>query len=207
MKFEDRYRLIMSSIINEGVGGIEPFIGRMIETFPMFDAVKDDIAGFIERSGCRRIAVEGMPHIAFSLSDRMILSDRVFNYGPAKFLYTLFHETIHQYQYKKYGEKKMYEFYLGAGGDKDIMELAEFMRKVELVADRGAIRELEKYVRKGVISSYEVNAAVGRGNYRHMPLSHFIDFINKVREEAARLNITDSSQISEMLYNYLKGAK
>ena len=187
-----RVRFI-NEALTEPTEGLDTFIESMIDIYPKLESYRDRIEDFINKSDCKKIRFEHFRAAAgFSLFDGVVINSGVLGYfSTNKFLYALFHEIAHQYQYKKYGEEKMYDFYLG---EIPIENLAKFMQSCELTADRFAIGKLRqlgfKWTEKGV--------------YDDVPLSHFIKFIEEIRGKVKEKGITDYRKISEFLYNYIK---
>lgn len=194
-----RAKFVFESLENPAKGLAE-FMNKITDRYPIVETYQDKIENFINKSDCKQISFENMTVAAggFSLSDRVVINEMMLNYPLPFFLYALFHEIAHQYQYKKYGEEKMYEFYLGKI---PIEELAKFMQKVELTADEFAIRKCREFVKYNLLKPNEV---VKQGNYKNIPINHFIDFISQIRKAVEEKGITEPSKISEFLYNYIK---
>jgi hypothetical protein len=133
-----------------------------------------------------------------SLSDRVILSPDLFNLNLAKFLFILFHEIAHQYQFKKYGGEKMYELYTG---EMDIKQGCKMMRDIELVADEFAARKMREFVKLGVIK--EKDAKFG-GFYKNTPESHFHMLVSQIRDMLKKSKVSEPDKISELFYNFVK---
>jgi hypothetical protein len=102
----------LKNIIFEETMGIDSFIDLMINKYPQSKDYIDVIQKFIEDSDCKRIDVGPMMHgYGVSLSDRVLINQSSFYLSFPMFLFVLFHEIAHQYQYKKYGHKNMTELY------------------------------------------------------------------------------------------------
>jgi len=187
-----RVRFI-NEALTEPTEGLDTFIESMIDIYPKLESYRDRIEDFINKSDCKKIRFEHFYSAAgFSLFDGVIINSAVLHqFSETKFLYALFHEIAHQYQYKKYGEKKMYEFYIG---EVPIEELAKFMQLIEKTADKFAIGKLKQL---GFGWS-------GKGVYEDVPLSHFIKFIAQIREKIKTEGITDYRNVSKFMYNYIK---
>jgi hypothetical protein len=189
----------VNEVLSSEIFGLEEFLNQVIKRYPLVKYYKENIEDFIVKSGCKKITVEKLNKIAgFSLTGGVVINEECFLYSLPIFLYMIFHEIAHQYQYKKYGKKKMYEFYLG---DVPIDELAKFMQHVELVADEFAIRKCREFAKMGIIRPRDV---VTKSIYKEVPLDHFKVLISKIRESVQKENITDPRKISEFLYNWFK---
>ena len=82
-----------------------------------------------------------------SLTDNVILNKSVFNSDLYKFIFVLFHEIAHQYQYRKYGIERMYALY---NGKLPINDAVEWLRYTESVADQFAIRKCRELQKMGI---------------------------------------------------------
>ena len=130
------------NLITEETLGIDIFLSQIKDNFNLDDTQIEKINKFIENSECQKITVEPLKMgMGVSLDDRVILNSTIFNNNLPNFLFILFHEIAHQYQFKKYGAEKMYECYLG---NVSLMDSAIFMKKIEMVADEFAKRKLRE---------------------------------------------------------------
>jgi len=188
------YEILSSEIV-----GLEEFLNNIVDHYPHTKYYRKDIEDFIVKSGCKKIQIERLNDTigGLSLSDRVVINDLCFYQPFSIFLYIIFHEIAHQYQYKKYGKKKMYEFYLG---DFPIEQLAKFMQHVELVADEFAIRKCRELAKIGILNLRFISKSI----YKYVPLDHFKDLISEIRIDVQKESITDPRKISEFLYNWLK---
>lgn len=191
---ESQHQLILEEAI-----GIDNFLNKMVNSYPETEEFKDMIKSDIESTKCKEIKVEPIKKgLGLSLADKLILSPSIFNYSLSEFLYVFFHELAHQYQFKKYGEKIMYDVY----NDKiSLNDAAKFMKNVENVADEFSIRKLHQLRRLGFIDykDGEVNK-----RYENTQPSEFYYLIKEVRKLLKEKNITDNSKISEIFYNWVK---
>ena len=140
---ESQYRLL-----TEETSGVDDFIGQMVEKYPEVEGYSNQIKSFIENSGCHKIEVASFkyPAMGLALHNGVLFNKMIFYQTLPKFLFVLFHEIAHQYQYKKYGAEKMYEFYLG---DLDVNDAAESMKKIEIIADEFALRKVRHIAKIG----------------------------------------------------------
>jgi len=191
---ESQYQLILEEAL-----GIDNFLNKMISSYPETEDFKDIIISNIEESQCKEIKVEPIKNgLGISLSDKLILSPAIFNFTLSKFLFILFHELAHQYQFKKYGEKIMYDVY---NSKITIEDAALFMKNVEDVADEFGMRKLQQLRRLGFIDYKDIEVAKP---YENAAPARFYFLIDQVRKLLKEKNITDSSEISEIFYNWVK---
>lgn len=189
----------LKNIIFEETMGIDSFIDLMINKYPQSKDYVDVIKKFIEDSDCKRIDVGPMMHgYGVSLSDRVLINQASFYTPFPMFLFIVFHEIAHQFQYKKYGEEKMYEVYLG---EVDVKEAANWMKEVEIVADEFATRKVRQLQKMGAI---DPNEKPFKTFYKNMPVQHFINLITQIKYEIKKQGKTNPSEISELIYNWVK---
>ena len=186
-------------LLKEQTQGLDELMNKIKETYKLSDEHLNVIRQFISNSGCKNIIIERIKMGAgLSLSDRVILSPDLFNLNLAKFLFILFHEIAHQYQFKKYGGEKMYELYTG---EMDIKQGCKMMRDIELVADEFATRKMREFVKLGVIK--EKDAKFG-GFYKNTPESHFHMLVSQIRDMLKKSKVSEPDKISELFYNFVK---
>jgi hypothetical protein len=192
---ESQYRLL-----TEETSGVDDFIGQMVEKYPEVEGYYDQIKSFIENSGCHKIEVASFkyPAMGLALHNGVLFNKMIFYQTLPKFLFVLFHEIAHQYQYKKYGAEKMYEFYLG---DLDVNDAAESMKKIEIIADEFALRKVREFAKIGLIDVKDSNLPAV---YKTIPINHFVRLITQSRDEIKRKGITDFDGVSETFYNMVK---
>ena len=138
------------------------------------------------------------PAMGLALHNGVLFNKMIFYQTLPKFLFVLFHEIAHQYQYKKYGAEKMYEFYLG---DLDVNDAAESMKKIEIIADEFALRKVREFAKIGLIDVKDSNLPAV---YKTIPINHFVRLITQSRDEIKRKGITDFDGVSETFYNMVK---
>ena len=186
-------------LLKEQTQGLDELMNKIKETYKLSDEHLNVIRQFISNSGCKNIIIERIKMGAgLSLSDRVIFSPDLFNLNLAKFLFILFHEIAHQYQFKKYGGEKMYELYTG---EMDIKQGCKMMRDIELVADEFAARKMREFVKLGVIK--EKDAKFG-GFYKNTPESHFHMLVSQIRDMLKKSKVSEPDKISELFYNFVK---
>ena len=82
-----------------------------------------------------------------------------------------------------------------------VEDAALFMKNVEDVADEFGVRKLQQLRRLGFINYKDIEINKG---YENATPSRFYFLIEEVRKLLKEKNITDSSEISEILYNWVK---
>ena len=191
---ETQYNLVL-----EQTSGLDEFFVIVKEKYDIDDDFINKIKQFILNSDCKKIMVQNIRMgEALALADRVVISPRVFNNSLGMFLFILFHEIAHQYQFKKYGEETMYSVYVG---DISIEEAAEFMKKTELVADEFARKKVREFVNLGFIPQEN---ATFRGMYKNVPTTHLMGMISQFRNVIRQGRITKPSEVSEFFYNMVK---
>ena len=185
-------------ILKESVEGFDEFKKLALNSYPEIIEYWDVIEKFIRESECKKIEIAPLKMgIAVSLTNGVIFNTNIFKLPITEFLFTIFHEIAHQYQYKKYGIEKMTSFY---SEDLPIEEAAKFMRDTEIVADDFAtrkIREIQKY-------GYLQNLNIPKGYYKLAPLSQFEKLIENIKWALPNLKNADPEKRNEILYNWIK---
>lgn len=188
------------SLLNEGTS-VDEFMELIVKKYPETTDYIDKIKDFIEKSGCKRIETFRMSQgMGLSLHDRVVISDSAFSEPLSKFLFILFHEIAHQYQYRKYGNEKMYECYMN---ETSIDDAAEYMKKVEIVADEFATRKVREFVKLGLLIQKDTEF---KGFYKDIPIGHFKMLIFSVKKLVASKNVNKPEDISEIFYNWVKNS-
>jgi hypothetical protein len=187
---------IIKHIVNEQSQGESEFIQRVVERYHISDEIKNEIISTIKNSECKNITFEPMRMgEGLSLGDRLVINPSTLNYSLGRFLFILFHEMAHQYQFKKYGQEKMLELY---NNEIDIKDAAKFMMSVENVADEFAVRKMNNIQRRGLI---ELIPSDTRKGYDRVTLGMLEQMISMFRNQLSMNNIRGSKNISEFLYN------
>jgi len=115
------------------------------------DELKSEIQRVFDETGTKNIKFDTfkIPALGLSTPDGVILTKNLLlGTDFYHFLFVLFHELAHQYQYKKYGNKAMLDIYFD---EMSLDDAAKFMLNVEHVADEYAVRKLKQIIRKGLI--------------------------------------------------------
>ena len=130
-------------VLMEETQNLNEFITELTNKFEMSDELIQFVEKFITESNCSKIEFSNFKIAALgvALHDFVLINKILLNANLEHALFVIFHETAHQYQYKKYGEDIMYDCYLGEISDNDA---AKFMKKTEEVADEFAIRKIKQ---------------------------------------------------------------
>jgi hypothetical protein len=192
-----------SSLILEQTSGIDDFMRRVIETYPETKDYSDKIKSFIENSGCKKIEVAKFkyPALGLALHNGVLFNETIFKQGLRHFLFVVFHEIAHQYQYKKYGAEKMYEFY---NGEINLTEAAQAMKNIEIIADEFATRKIREFDKMGLIKDHIPQQYFPKGVYKNTPIQHFEKLIELSRNEIKKVGYKDFDTISDVFYNMVK---
>jgi len=131
-----------------------------------------------------------------SLNDNVILNESIFGYSLHHFIFVLFHEIAHQYQYKKYGKNLLYHLTTGELNDVILDKLIE----IEQVADRFGESMANKYstmfnIPKSKINKPYSNVEMGKSSYRRL--------IGKIQDEIKNGNISCVEQMENFMMEYL----
>jgi hypothetical protein len=131
-----------------------------------------------------------------SLNDNVILNESIFNNTLHHFIFILFHEIAHQYQYKKYGKNLLYHLTTGELNDATLDKLIE----IEQVADRFGESIANKYstmfdIPKSKINKPYSNVEMGKSSYRRL--------IGKIQDEIKSGNISCVEQMENFMMEYL----
>jgi len=139
----------LSKILREEMEGTDSFLDIIVSKFPQMKNNTEILKNFLDKSNCKKISFGTMNGAAgISTHNGVLFNQNILNNSLDYFLFVVFHEVAHQYQYKKYGEEKMYEFYY----DKiSTQEAAKSMKEIELIADNFADRKIRECVKLGII--------------------------------------------------------
>ena len=190
---------LVRRVIKEETSGLEDFIDTLRSNFNMSDELVDFVGNFISNSNCNKIefAKFKYPALGAALHNGVLINIMVLKRSLEDALFSIFHEIAHQYQYKKYGIEKMYEFY---NDELSVNETAKFMKEVETVADSFASRKIRELQKMGMIDSN----FVPKEGYKNVSVDQLAYFINKIRSELRSNNISSPDDISEFYYNLMK---
>lgn len=196
---ESHLTRLVRRVIKEETSGLGDFIETLRSNFNMSDELVGFVRNFIENSNCNKIEFAKFKYAALgaALHNGVLINNVVLNSSLEVALFTIFHEIAHQYQYKKYGIEKMYEFY---NDEISVIETAKFMKEVETIADSFASRKIRELQKMGLISRNFVPIEI----YKNVSESQLASFINNIRSQLRSKNITSPDDISEFWYNLLK---
>lgn len=221
IKFDDRYHLVagntrLSTAAAMGINpkviiaeipnkltidteGIEDFIDKLDNKFNLDYDLIEFIVETIESSGCQKIEFTEFRFQAYGLAlhNRVLINYNVLNMGLEMVLFVIFHEIAHQYQYKKYGAKKMYECYTG---EMSIEDAIVFVKNTEMVADEFGARKIRELQNRDLINKQFKPMQM----YKTMPNERFKSLIEGIKLKFKSRDITSPEVISEVFYNMIK---
>jgi hypothetical protein len=188
-------------VLKEETQGIESFLMQIMETYPETESFIGSIESFIQNSNCKKIEVAAFkyPALGLSMHNGVLFNQFIFKQQLPDFLFIVFHEIVHQYQYKKYGDEKMYEFYLD---EIDVKDAAIAMKKIEMIADEFANRKVREFIKLGFINGTNKKSLFSI--YKDVPLNHFERLISQTKDTIRSKNISSFDEISEIFYNMIK---
>ena len=179
---------------------MENLINLIIEKNPEALQFKDIIEKYLRNSGVSEVEFTPIKNaLGVALDNKVVIDSSVLKFPFARFLYVVFHEIGHTYQFKKYGQTKKWMMYFN---QQSVLESALFMKYCENVADEFAIRKLREFVKLGLLSPNEIEEI--KPSYKNIPLGYFLKFIENFRQKVREKGITNSSQINDLLYYYVK---
>jgi hypothetical protein len=188
-------------ILKEETQGIDPFLMQIMETYPETESFIGSIESFIRNSNCKKIEVAAFkyPALGLSMHNGVLFNQFIFKQQLPDFLFIVFHEIVHQYQYKKYGDEKMYEFY---SDEIDVKDAAIAMKKIEIIADEFANRKVREFIKLGFINGPNKKSLFSI--YKDVPLHHFEKLITQTKDTIKLKNVSGFDKISEIFYNMIK---
>lgn len=186
-------------ILNEETQNINEFISELTESFKMSEELIEFVKKFITESGCNKIEFSNfkIKGLGVALHDFVLINKIVLNSNLEFVLFVIFHETAHQYQFKKYGEDIMYNCYLGEISD---TEAAKFIKTTEEVADEYAIRKIKQLQKMDLISK-DYNPP---RMYKNISLDIIGNKMLGFKNDMIGKKIDSSQKISEYFYNMVK---
>jgi hypothetical protein len=188
----------MRKIIKEEVEGIDSFFNEINQKHQLDDELIGFLKRFIAESECQRIQFSGFnfPALGLSLETGVLINKVTLDGQLPMLVFVILHEIAHQYQFKKYGSKVMYECYVGNISDQ---EAADFMRKTEIVADEFATRKIRQLQKMGYFEGFNPPSV-----YKNMSMSQIEMMVKQFRMMIRSKNITTPEKISEFFYNITK---
>jgi hypothetical protein len=193
---ENQYNLLMEQV------GLDDFMSKVSEVYPDSVYAMEKISDFIKKSNCQRIEFRDFnyPAAGVSLHDRVLINNNVLRSDFSFFLFVLFHEIAHQYQFKKYGIDVMYKIYTG---EISLDKAAKFVKDVEDVADEFGIRKVRQ-IQSLYGDKIKLNSSSLVKPYKNMPLSTLKNMISHIINLLKQNNYKDITDISEIMYNHIK---
>lgn len=183
--------------IQSGFDDFYQFFEKNYSMVEDYDVILHSLIEDIKKSPTPKITLtdRGM-FCGMSLTDNVILSKSIFNRSLYSFIFVLFHEIAHQYQYKKYGKDLLYSLTTKELTEETLDKLIE----IEQVADRFGENMANKYsarfkIPKGTIVSPYKNIQQGKSSYRNL--------ITKIQEEIKKGNITCIEQMETFMIEHL----
>lgn len=190
---------IVQRVLIEQTEGDTDFIQTIVDKYNISDELKNEIINTINNAQTKKIKFQAIKMgYGLCLGDRLVMNPVTLTLSLGKFLFILFHELAHQYQFKKYGQEKMLELY---NDEMDIKEAAKFMKDVETVADEFAFRKMKNLERRGLVKLNPGDISKG---YDNVSLEKLQNMIRDFREQFKKNNIRGAEKISEFLYNMVK---
>lgn len=180
--------------------GFEDFYKLFTEKYGKIENFKEilqEIESDIKKSPTPKITItdRGM-FCGMSLTDNVILSKSIFSREIFSFIFVLFHEIAHQYQYKKYGKNLLYELTTNEITDATLNKLID----IEQVADRFGKNMASKYatkfnLQKRPISSPYDNIEYGKNSYKRL--------IEDIQKKIKEGEITCVEQMESFMIDHL----
>ena len=186
-------------ILKEETDGVNTLIDNITSRHEMSDELIEKVKDFISQSNCKKIEFANfkMPAMGVALHDGVLINKIALNQRLEYLLFIIFHETAHQYQFKKYGEDIMYECYLG---DISVEEAAKLMKHTEEVADEFAGKKIKQLQKQGLLDKGFIPPSL----YKNVPISQIVAMVGFYRSQLKQQNITTPDKISEFFYNMVK---
>ena len=186
-------------VLKEETDGVNTLIDVITSRHEMSDELIEKVKDFISQSNCKKIEFANfkMPAMGVALHDGVLINKIALNQRLEYLLFIIFHETAHQYQFKKYGEDIMYECYLG---DISVEEAAKLMKHTEEVADEFAGKKIKQLQKQGLLDKGFIPPSL----YKNVPISQIIAMVGFYRSQLKQQNITTPDKISEFFYNMVK---
>jgi hypothetical protein len=186
-------------VLREETDGVNTLIDVITSRHEMSDELIEKVKDFISQSNCKKIEFANfkMPAMGVALHDGVLINKIALNQRLEYLLFIIFHETAHQYQFKKYGEDIMYECYIG---DISVEEAAKLMKHTEEVADEFAGKKIKQLQKEGLLNKGFIPPSF----YKSAPISQIIAMVGFYRSQLKQQNITTPDKISEFFYNMVK---
>jgi hypothetical protein len=192
---EQQYRLLI-----EETSSIDDVLSQILNRFPELEPHINRIKDDIEKSDCQNIEFSNIrvPGIlGMALHDKLVLSPRILDEKLEDFIFVLFHEIGHEYQFKKYGAQKMLDVYLGNMSDEDG---ARFIKKTEDVADEFGVRKVREYIKLGILNK---NISTIHTNHKNRSEESYIQQVRQTKHMVKSQGFKTVDEASEFMYNFM----
>jgi hypothetical protein len=182
------------------VGGISEFLLKINLARPDIPPkTLEEIKRFIERSGCAKIFFLDLSNRAMGISktNECIINSKLLTFPLEYFLYILFHEVAHQYQYKKHGKNYVLSVYSNL---EPKLESAKKLLEAERIADRLAIAKVKSVLKNcNIRPTREIIP-------RYLNLSDLTQIekhLENVREIVSKRNLKTIEEINDAIESLL----
>ena len=162
-----------------------------------FNLIFNELISDINKSPTPKISITNSRQVCgASLTNNVIISSDMFDLLLYKFIYVLFHEIAHQYQYKKYGKSLIFDLNKNGFNEGVLDRIIE----IEKVADRFGRSMSKKYSEKfkipnyTIFSPYDGAAYTGRAAYRIM--------LQEIADDIKSGKITCIEQMEDETFRY-----
>lgn len=199
-------RNLIKKILKEQVSevetesGFEDFYNLFKEKYgnvENFDRIFEEIVSDIKKSPTPKITLTDRGYFCgMSLTNNVILNKSIFGTDLHKFIFILFHEIAHQYQYKKYGKNLLYELTTKEVTDDTLNKLIG----IEQVADRLGKSMASKYSSKFNIPTKPISSPYDSIEYGKSSYKRLIEDIQKKIKEG---EITCVEQMESFMLDHL----
>jgi len=178
---------------------LEVFLDILIRRYPQLESSRIFFWDMFDKSGLVSIEINPLKYgVALSLPNGIIFSPKIMNVSLANILFTIFHEIAHQYQFKKYGTRKMVGIHTGVFS---VSEGLTFLRRMEITADRYAEKKLTQMKILGLFPQKEI---IPKGFYKSLGDEHYKKIYEMTKNLLSEENTQDPDEISRILYDKLK---
>jgi hypothetical protein len=172
------------------------------EKYPKYysSELMEDLFSWIEGADIKSIKFEKLVNASgIAHYDRLIINKTVLYNNFCYFLYVLLHETSHYYQFKKHGM----EIEMDAFNSNDVIEIADKILDIEIIADRLAIRKFGMFVKK-----YDLQCDLPKSSYTTIKNSensykHFLNYIQQVMGMIKEKDIKSNKDLVDAIYNMI----
>lgn len=177
---------------------LEVFLDILIRKHPQLESSRNFFWKTFDSSGLVSIEISNLKYgVALSLPNGIVISPKIMNTQLPHLLFTLFHELAHQFQFKKYGTRRMMGIHTG---DLSIPEGLKFLKEMEITADRFAEKKLIQMKRLNLLSQNEI---IPKGFYKSFGDEHYQRVYEFTKDLISKENIKDPNEISQILYEKL----